>query len=115
MLTCPICGLLGPTPCRWCPKMNETNQKSYEHETVLDSALQKLDWHRHEYPLGVRTSLTEHAPSYNALTAEELEVLHAALTKVLPGAETSIARMYLGLSELATGAGEVAKWAKRHP
>ena len=90
-------------------------QQKFEKEVVDDSAIQKLDWHRHEYPLGVRTSLTEAMPEYNALTAEELEVLHKVLTKVLPGAETSIARQYMGLSELATWAGEVAKWAKKHP
>lgn len=94
---------------------NTVPAQRYEREKIEDSALQAIDWHRHEYPLGVRTSLTEDAPGYNALTVEELEVLHKALTVILPGADTSIARTYLGLSELATWAREVAKWARRHP
>jgi len=87
----------------------------FEKELIEDTSLQAIDWHRHEYPLGVRTSLTEAVPGYNALTSEELEVLHKALTVILPGADTSIARSYLGLSELATWARECAAWAKRHP
>jgi len=87
----------------------------YEREKVEDNAIQAIDWHRHEYPLGVRTSLTEELPGYNALTTEELEALHLVLTRVLPGCDTSLARTYIGLSELATWAREVAKWARRHP
>jgi len=92
-----------------------TPAQKFERERIEDNALQSIDWHRHEYPLGVRTSLTEAIPGYNALTAEELEVLAKVLTVILPGADTSIARQYSGLSELATWATEVAKWAKRHP
>lgn len=88
----------------------------YEKERVnSETAIQKIDWHRHEYPLGVRTSLTESLPTYNALSAMELEILHRLLTTVLPGCERTAAQEFMGLSELATWARECAVWARRHP
>lgn len=87
----------------------------YEKEKVDDSGLQSIDWHRHEYPLGVRTSLTEGQPGYNALTAAELEVLYKLLTRVLPGADRTASQEYVGLHELATWAKACAEWARRHP
>jgi hypothetical protein len=94
---------------------HETQHPQYEKERVEDTTLQSIDWHRHEYPLGVRTSLTEVVPGYNALTEAELKCLHLALTKVLPGCSRSLAQEYKGLSELAKWAEQCAIWAKRHP
>lgn len=93
----------------------EQPKTKYEKEKVEDSAIQAIDWHRHEYPLGVRTSLTPMVAEYNALTEMELAILHKLLTTILPGCERSAAQEFMGLSELATWASECAKWAKRHP
>lgn len=87
---------------------NKVGQKEeFEVESIT---IQRIDWHRHTFPIGVRTPLTETNPPYLALTATELDVLHKLLTRVLPGADTSAAREFLNLNTLAVWCAEVAKW-----
>lgn len=91
-----------------------TNKVGQKEEFAVEAVkVQSIDWHRHTFPLGVRTSLTEADPPYLALTATELEVLHKLLTRVLPGADTSAAREYLHLNTLAMWCREVAVWASK--
>lgn len=72
-----------------------------------------IDWHRHTFPLGVRTEMTQIDPPFLALSKEELRVLEAVLTTKFPGADFSASEEYIHLLTLATWAKRAREWAER--
>lgn len=91
--------------------MKTAETEKHDHLTV-DSA-DTVDWHRHTFPLGVRTEMTEADPPFLALHPDALRVLEAVLTTKFPGADFSAAEEYEQLSELATWCRMVQQWAKK--